>query len=426
MPALKLIPDGPAQAPARWVTAELDRRAGKLDEATRGYKWFVDLYNREDDIKDPDAVRFVGLGAAQYARWKRLSDQFNFLVNELYPDLLKREPACWQAHYESGRLYAEKFNEADATHEFKAALALNSQAAEVHAAIASLAIENYDLAEAQTSLKRALEINPRLLWAHQLQADVDLANFESARAIETLQPAVKLDPTNEATLGRLAAAYFALDGNSADKKQPADSRLGRLIAEVTARNPHCGEFYEALAAGLDRLQRYPDAVAFYREAIDRMPQLIGPRGELGLVYMRLGEEVAADKVLHESFDIDPFNVRVSNTLKVLEVLSNYAVIETEHFVIKFDRAHDEMLARYAAKYLEDEVYPPLVKKFGYQPEGKSLFEIFSRAETPTVTAGSAPAWSGCPTSARSGRAPGRWSPCNRRTTRRRNSIGPAC
>jgi tetratricopeptide (TPR) repeat protein len=377
--ALKQIPEGPAQAPARWVAAELDRRAGKLDEATRGYKWFVDLYNREDDIKDPDAIRFVGLGAAQYARWKRLSDQFNFLVNELYPDLLKREPACWQAHYEAGRLYAEKFNEADAMHEFKAALALNPQAAEVHAAIASLAIENYDLAEAQTSLKRALEINPRLLWAHQLQADVDLANFESARAIETLQSAVKIDPTNEATLGRLAAAYFALDGNPADKKQQADSRLGRLIAELTARNPHCGEFYEALAAGLDRLQRYPDAVAFYREAIDRMPQLIGPRGELGLVYMRLGEEVAADKMLHDAFAIDPFNVRVSNTIKVLEVLSNYSVIETEHFVVKFDRAHDELLARYAAKYLENEVYPPLVKKLGYRPEGKSLFEIFSRA-----------------------------------------------
>ena len=377
--ALRLIPDGPRQAPARWAAAELDRRAGRLDDATRGYKWFVDLYNREDEIKEPDAVRYVGLGAAQYARWKRLSDQFNFLVNDLYPDLLKLEPDCWQAHYEAGRLYAEKFNEADAAHEFKAALALNPQAAEVHAALASLALENYDLAEAQTSLKRALEINPRLLWAHQLEADVDLANFESAHAIETLQAALKLDPTNESTLGRLAAAYLALDGSPADKKERTDSRFGRLIAEVTARNPHCGEFHAALAAGLDRLQRYPDAVDFYREAIDRMPQLVGPRGELGLVYMRLGEEVKADKVLHEAFAIDPFNVRVSNTIKVLEVLSNYSVVETEHFVVKFDRANDAMLARYAAKYLEDEVYPPLVKKLGYRPEGKSLFEIFSRS-----------------------------------------------
>jgi cellulose synthase operon protein C len=217
------------------------------------------------------------------------------------------------------------------------------------------------------------------LWAHQLEADVDLANFESAHAVETLRAAIKLDPTNEATLGRLAAAYLALDGNVTDKNRQAESRLGRLIAEVTARNPHCGEFYATLAAGLDRLQRYPDAVDFYRAAIDRMPQLVDPRGELGLVYMRLGEEVAADKVLHEAFAIDPFNVRVSNTLKVLEVLSNYSVIETEHFVVKFDRAHDALLARYAAKYLEDDVYPGLVKKLGYRPQGKSLFEIFSRS-----------------------------------------------
>ena len=61
-------------------------------------------------------------------------------------------------------------------------------------------------------------------------------------------------------------------------------------------------------------------------------------------------------------------------------MPGYATIETEHFVIKFDRAQDELLAEYAAKYLEDEVYPQLVKKFGFQPEGKSLFEIFSRAK----------------------------------------------
>ena len=427
--AIRLIPDGAGQAAARWVLAELDRRAGRLDEATSGYKWFVDLYNREDEIKDPDALHYVGLGAAQYARWKRLSDQFNFLVNELYPDLLKLEPAFWQAHYEAGRLYAEKFNEADAAHEFKAALALNPQAAEVHAALASLALENYDLAAAQAELQRALEINPRLLWAHQLEADVDLANFESAKAIEHLQAAIKLDPTNESTLGRLGAAYVALDGipiDAAGKPQQADSRFAHLVAEVTARNPHCGEFYAALGAGLDRLQRYPDAVGFYRAAIERMPQLVGPRGELGLVYMRLGEEVAADKVLHEAFDIDPFNVRVSNTLKVLEVLSDYSIIETEHFVIKFDRAHDALLAKCAAKFLEEQVYPPLVKKLGYKPQGKSLFEIFSRARNTDGHGWFSARMVGLPYIGTVGACAAEWSRCNRRTIRRRNSIGPAC
>ncbi len=376
--ALRLIHGGPDQAAARWVAAELHRRAGRLDEATAAYKWFVNLYNQEAEIKDSDAAHYTGLAAAQFARWKRLSEQFDRLVNEVYPDILKREPAYWLAHYEAGRLYLEKYNEADAAQEFQAALKLNPNAAEVIAAQAALAIGNYDLAAAQASIKRALEINPRLLWAHQLQAAVYMANFESARAIDALQTALKLDPTNDDTLGLLAAAYAGVDGVP---EKLAGTRLGRLIDEVTARNPKCGEFFAALAEGLDQLRRYPDSVRFYREAIERMPQLVEPRGELGMVYMRLGEEAAADKILHEAFDIDPFNVRVSNTLKVLEVLSDYSAIETPHFIVKFDRTQDDVLAHRAARFLEETVYPPLVKKLGYEPKGKSLIEIFSKART---------------------------------------------
>jgi tetratricopeptide (TPR) repeat protein len=377
--ATGLLKDTPASAQAKWVLAELCCRAGRLDDAERYYKGLVELYNAQDEIKDADALRYVGLGAAQYARWNRLSDQFHFLVNELYPEIVKFDANYWPAHYEAGLLYLEKFNEPEAAREFKAALAINPNAAEVHAALAALALQSYELTDAHASIKRALEINPRLLWAHQLQADVQLANFEPGDAVITLQQALRLNPLDEQTLGRLAAAYVGIDGLPKDGKL-AGTRLGSLIDDVTARNSHAGEFFESLADGLDQLRRYPDAVRFYREAVDRMPRLVGPRGKLGLIYMRLGDEVKADKLLRESFDIDPFNVRVSNTLKVLEVLAGYSALETEHFVIKFDRAHDELLAQYAAKYLEEEVYPKLVKKFGFRPEEKSLFEIFSRAK----------------------------------------------
>src|SRR5262249_43458265 len=163
---------------------------------------------------------------------------------------------------------------------------------------------------------------PRLVWAHRLQADVQLANFEPGEAVATLQQGLKLNPLDEQTLGRLAAAYAGADGVPSDGKL-ARTRLGQLVDEGTARSPPPGEFFESLADGLDELRRYPDAVKFYRQAIDRMPQLVGPRGKLGLVEMRLGNEIEADKLLRESFDIDPFNVRVSNTLKVLEVLAGY-------------------------------------------------------------------------------------------------------
>ncbi|HVX11836.1 MAG TPA: tetratricopeptide repeat protein [Pirellulales bacterium] len=362
--------------PARWWQAELHRVAGRLDEAEAAYKWFVDYYNDQDEFSAED-LYWIGQAAGQFARWRRLSSQFSFLVNELYPDALKQDVDYWPARYASGLLFLEKYNEPQATRELKAALAVNPNAAEVHAALAALALHDYRLDEAGRHLDRAEETNPRLLLARQLRADLHLTNFRAPAAIEVLEAARELNPVDEETLGRLAAAYAVVDGISADNEPSL--RVAKIIDDVNQRNPHAGTFYYTLGATLDLARRFPAAARFYREALDRMPQLTVTRGALGLMYLRLGEEAEAKRLLDESFEVDPFNVRVANSVKVLEVLDGYAVLETEHFVLKFDRGQDELLARYAGRYLEEDVYPTLVKRFGFEPRDKSLFEIFSRA-----------------------------------------------
>src|SRR5262249_2406260 len=102
---------------ARWTQAELLRTAGKLDEADAAYKWFVDYYNSHD-VTSPESLRVIGLGAAQFARWHRLTRQFSFLVNELFPDALKLDKTYWPAHYETGLLFLEKYNQAEASRAF--------------------------------------------------------------------------------------------------------------------------------------------------------------------------------------------------------------------------------------------------------------------------------------------------------------------
>src|SRR6185436_19512314 len=246
---------------------------------------------------------------------------------------------------------------------------------ELHALKAEIAVGNFDLAGTKSALARAADINPRLLWVHQLRGDMHMADVRPAEAIEALEEARKLNPHIEATLGRLAAAYAAADGMPGGK--PA-ARMQAIIDEVQKHNPHCGEFYLAMGESFDRMRRYPLAAAQLRIAQEKMPQLIQVRGELGMTLMRLGEETEAAKLLEEAFTIDPYNVRVKNTLEVLDVLKGYAVLETDHFVLKFDRGHDELLARYASKYLEEEAYPQLVEQYGFKPEGKTLIEIFSR------------------------------------------------
>ena len=372
--AIRFAADTPA---AHWVRAELYRTAGDLASADKTYNRLVGLYNEQDDFTSADDLRYIGLAAAQYARWNRLTDQFTFLVNELFPDSLEVEAEFWPAHYEAGLLYLEKFNQAEASRELRAAQKINPHSADVHAALARLAIQNYDLDAAQKSIVRALEIHPMHLGARLMLSDVHLANFAPDKAVEVLEEARQLNPAAEALLGRLAAAYGMQDGLHS---LVATSRMGRIIAEVTERNPHAGHFYHALAAGLDRGRRFPESARYYAEAVRVMPRRVGPRGQLGLMHMRLGNEAEARRVLEESFDIDPFNVRVSNTLKVLD-LPRYLQNPRNRTL------HDSLRRQKRPRSIEgcrppisNKVYPELCTTLGFEPPEKSLFEIFNSAK----------------------------------------------
>jgi Flp pilus assembly protein TadD len=360
---------------ARWIEAELLRTCGKLDEAQRAYAWFIGYHNRAKKLDDPWKLIWIGRAAAQHARWTRNSNQFRRLVGDLFPSAARIEPKFWPARLEAARLFLEKYNEADAASEIDAALAINPSAAELHAAKAAMALDRFDLATAKTAIDRALEINPQLLWAHHLRADLLFADVKPAEAIDVLEQARQLNPRDEATLGRLLAARLVVDGKSAGK---LSVRGQQIVNDVTQRNPRCGAVFLAAGEALSRMRRFPLAAENFRTAHERMPQLISTRGQLGLVLMRLGQEAEAAKLLEESFAIDPFNLRIKNMLEVLDHLKNYAVLETDHFILKFDRGQDGLLASYAARYLEEEVYPELTKEFGFVPADKTLIEIFSR------------------------------------------------
>jgi len=371
--ALRSNPD---QLLARWIRAELARASGRLDEADRYYKWLVDYYNGHD-VKDAESFRWIGLAAAQYARWNRLSDQFRFLVRELYPDALKLDHLYWPAHYEAGLLYAEKYNRADARREFQAALELNPNAAEVHAAVARLALEHRDVEDAQTSLRRALEINPRLIEGRLLKADLAWDNFQPDEAARILENQVlPLNPASEMALGRLAACHAL---RARPQAQDSASPLARLLRQVNERNPHAGEFYAALAAWLAERNRFAEAEQFFKEAEQRMPQLVGPKTRLGLLAMRAGRETEARKLLQEALAIDPFNVRVNNTLEVLDLLDTYETVEGRNVIVRYDSKRDKTLSRYVLRQAET-TYPELCRQFGYRPPAKPLVEIFNQAK----------------------------------------------
>ena len=369
--------------PALWIRAELDRVVGRLQDAELGYRRLITFYNaHQDEIDRAESLHWVGLAAARYARWNRLDGQFSFLVNDLYPDALKLDAAYWPARYEAGMLFLEKYNRAEASRELKAALKLNPNAAEVHVALAHLAVARRDMEKAEESILKALEINPSLLSAWLGKADLAWANFEVREALQVLEEkALPLNPVSEATLARMAACYALLDGSPRSGRPPRSdrpTRFSRLVDQVAQQNPRAGDFFHTLGVQMQARNKQSEAKRFFLTAIEKMPQKVGPRSHLGLLHMRAGREDDARKLLKEAFDVDPFNVRVHNMLSVLEVLDTMETLETEHLILRYDAKQDKLLARYAAKHLE-RVYPELCRQFNYRPPGKPLVEIFNQS-----------------------------------------------
>jgi tetratricopeptide (TPR) repeat protein len=380
------------QLRARLVLAHVNRETGRLDEALDGYRWFVRYYNREQP-KDAQTLRLVAEGSLEYARWKRVSSVFHFVVNTLCPDALKADPDDWQTYLLSGDLLLEKYNQSQARSEFEAALKINPEAAEAHAALARAALQDVDVEKATAHAARALAINPQQLDALRVRAEVefDLGNLKAAERL--CEQALKVRPTDQGALAVSAAIALAEDGlpeierfesllagdskSSATHSKPA-SRFEKLLSELVNRNPSPGVFLDDLGMLLESRRKYAHAERLYAAALDVMPQLASPRTNLGLLYMRIGRVDEAQQILDEAFKADPFHVRVSNMRKVIGVLQGYEVIRTEHFIIRVD-ASDKLLGEYMADYLE-EVHDELSEQYGYTPPTPTQFEVYSSAK----------------------------------------------
>jgi cellulose synthase operon protein C len=361
----RLLDLEPNDLVGRWHAAQLLLRDGTHPQAREALAWFA---AERESLKPASAEESLALaaGLVEHGRWSRESKWFNIAVNEVLADAEKEHPLDWRIPAQRARLFAEKHNDPASLDSLNAALAKNASAAELHALKARFAVDRFDLDAARRLIALAKRINAEQRELPLLEADMAFAELRPDLAAEILS-AESVASSGEVA-GRLAAAREA---QRVKGEKPADDETLNAANDV-----------EALIAkgdALDRMRRFSQAAESYRQALERLPESPGIRGKLAHQLLRLAEEEEGASLLLEAAKEDPFDVRVKNTIAVLDVLRTYATLETEHFVLRFDRTHDELLARYAADYLEHEVYPDLVKRFGYEPQGKSVIEIYNRS-----------------------------------------------
>jgi tetratricopeptide (TPR) repeat protein len=371
MAALKKSPD---HLLARWIDAQIIRDSGDWPKAAEAFRWFVKYFNKRSDadmeITDPEELLLVGYANLEYARYYHVDSEYESVLEHLFGAAIKNDKRFWQAEYASGRLFSEKHNKKDASTRFDRALKLNPRAAEVFASRAETAYQQFEMKDADFLAGEALGINPNLPEALRVKAAIHLFSGEHDAAMKLLEKARRINPRDESTLAQFAAVLHA---------QKREKEFDAVLAEVEKFNPKAWRFNVELGSHLDSRKLFYDSGKYFKRAIELEPNMPEGYEGLGMLEMRLGKETAARKSLTDAFDADPFNVRVSNSLKVLDHLARYETIKTPHYLVRYDPKNDEALARFVVHYLE-KLHVELEKKFDFHPKEPYLIEIFNKHE----------------------------------------------
>ena len=356
--------------------ADLAFDRGRIDEATRRFDRFIDVYNGADGrlsaldlVAVGRAVRFLGRGDP---------DLFQDALRA-FDEAAGRDPGWLEPSVWAGKLFLEKYDSPAAQAEFGRVLEQNPRHPEALLGMAKALIFD-GTGGARETLERVLEVNPHHVDARALLALQHLTNegHEAARA--EAEEALDVNPSSLAALTALAGSYML-----ADEPDGFDRIRGRVL-ELSPR--HAG-LDVALAELAVRTRRYRDAVARAEAAVALDSASWEAWGLLGMNELRIGRIERGRADLERAFAGDPYNPWFKNSLDLLDTFERFETVETEHFALFLHGTESDLLANYLVPIAE-EAYDSLSRRYGVELEGPVRVELFpSHADFSVRTLGEA-------------------------------------
>lgn len=377
--AIELLKAQPESVATQWWLGQAYERIGDLDSARDAYAWFVTEPRdflarwRKDREKAFDDAEQVTLIARAIDRWATLSGSYEKLP-ELHDELLNMfvraydviDRGYWPAHVAAAEYFLSHDNPTQAISELQAALAVNPNDIRSHDLLGKIALSKWNFDEADAQIAAIRKVDADSVAADLLQARNLLQQRRAADAAAAIQRVLARQPEHLEALGLLAAAYAL---------QLQDDKAAEILQRVEAIDPDNATAYFELADQLGAMRQYPRAAAMYKIAIERAPWWTAPRNGLGLLYTQSGDEQAARIILEQAHALDPFNLRTTNYLRLLDDLEAFARRETEHFVVLYDAQADPIIAEYFSEYLES-IRAEVSNRYGATPQDKTLVEVF--------------------------------------------------
>ena len=345
--------------------AILDHDQGRRPEAMRRFDRFIDVYNSGGRggrrLSGPDltavatACRYLGVDNPQLFK-----DALRAFDEASAADPLGIEPKL-----RTGELFLEKHNSTDAGATFQEVLSDNPN--HPRALLGLARVMDFDNApETMELLQKALEVNPNLVEARVFLARqyLDLEEFGQARA--EADRALGVNPISLETLSIVAATRF-LERDREGFEKTRD--------RILTQNPVYAELYNTLSDIAVQNRLYREAADFARDALLLDDKSWRAYGLLGLNQLRLGDIVEGQKNLERSFEGDPYNVWIKNTLDLLDTFPDYEESASDRFLLVIDGKESDLLAPYVMS-LAEEAYDTLAARYQYRPETPIRVEVY--------------------------------------------------
>ncbi len=282
-----------------------------------------------------------------------------------------------EARLRTGELFLEKFNGTEARSAFEAVLQTNRNQPQALLGLAKA--RDFDGERGVPDLlDAALKVNPNFVEARAYGSGLLLAleDFPAARA--EAEKALAENPSSVEALSALAAAQYVAGDvtTSAETRKKADTLF-----------PRSGDLLVTVAEAAVRNRLYREGARLAGEALVLEPQSWSALASLGQNQLRLGDIDAARKNLERSFEGDPYNVWVKNTLDLLDTFVNYTIVDSGRFRLFLDKKEAGVLGPPMAA-LAAEAMEKLSARYGFSPVDPIRVEAYpSHADFSVRTVG---------------------------------------
>lgn len=225
----------------------------------------------------------------------------------LWRDTLEKNPACWMAHNNLGKVLGSQGRFGEAQIHYTRAMELKPDYAEPHNNLGKILADRRQWDAAAEQFDEALRLNPRYFEAHNDLGSVRARQGRVADALRHFEAAVRLNP-------RCVEAHYNQGMVLAATGWPDEAAA--CFRRALAIKPRFAEAHNGLGLVLSDLGRLEEAVAHYREAIQWGPRFAEPRNNLGVLLAQQGRRDEAIACFQAALRLNPRFLEAQRNLQL--------------------------------------------------------------------------------------------------------------